>query len=125
MANIGKQVLVFFLLSILCVYISQYITHILSSLVKVDDMAKHAIHLVTGHMGDWGGNIKNLLGLIVLPLAAGILVAGGFWLVKHVSMPHTMMVIWVAWLVMVVTIYRPPQDIAAHATAVTHMVQKK
>ena len=125
MANIGKQVLIFFLLSILCVYISQYITHILASLVKVDDMAKHVIHLVTGHMGEWGGDIKNLLGLIVLPLAAGAIVAGGFWLVKHVSMPHTMMVVWVVWLVMVVTLYRPPQDIVTHATLVKHALQKK
>ncbi len=124
MANIGKQVLIFFLLSILCVYVSKYITHILANLVKVDDFAKGVINMVTGHMGEWGGDIKYLLGLIILPLTAGAIVAGTFWLVKHVSMPHTMIVVWVTWLIMLVTIYRPPQDVYNHSLPVKHTSQE-
>ena len=107
MASISKQVLIFFLLSIACVYLSQYITHALTQLLQVDNAFTAVVGRVTSHMGEWGKDIKQMFSLILLPLVAGAIVAGGFWLVKHVSMPHTMMVVWVTWLVMLVTLYRP------------------
>ena len=118
MANIGKQGLIFLLLSVVGVYCSGYVTHILGRLDQLDDLARSGIGMVTGHMGEWGSDINSLLGLIILPLLAGAVCAGVFWLVKHVSMPHTMMVVWVTWLIMLVTIYRPPTHTRSVSAAV-------
>ena len=61
-------------------------------------------NFITNHLGDWGVSLNKLISLVIIPIAFGALVAGGFWLVKHVSMPHAMMVVWVTWLVMMVAI---------------------
>jgi hypothetical protein len=107
MTNTAKQIFIFIMLSVLCVYFSIHLTHILSKLLQLDVSISNLIGKATSHLGDWGLELNRLLALILIPILAGGLVAGGFWLVKHVSMPHTMMVVWVTWLVMLVTIYRP------------------
>lgn len=107
MSNTMKQIIVFLFLSVVCVYASTQLTHVLSKLLQIDVSMSGLIGKVTSHLGDWGVMLNRILALILIPILAGCVVAGVFWFVKHVSMPHTMLVVWVTWLVMLVTIYRP------------------
>tara|TARA_B100000965_G_scaffold37936_1_gene27994 strand:- start:29 stop:355 length:327 start_codon:yes stop_codon:yes gene_type:complete len=107
MSNTAKQMIVFLFLSVICVYMSTQLSHIFSKLLQVDVALSGMIGKVTSHLGDWGVILNRVLALIVIPILAGGVVAAVFWFVKHVSMPHTMLVVWVTWLVMLVTIYHP------------------
>jgi hypothetical protein len=104
MSATGKQIIIFVLLSVLCVVLQQQIAHVVGLLLQMDVKVSSLFDFFTKHLGDWGTPLNKLLSLVIIPIAFGAVVAGGFWLVKHVSMPHTMIVVWVTWLVMLVTI---------------------
>src|SRR5437763_17015742 len=49
----------------------------------------------TGHIGNL---IRELLALLVIPLAIGLLPAVAYWLAKRSWFPYFMEVVWVVWL---------------------------
>ncbi len=103
MDNIAKQSIMMVVLSVAAMFMQHELAHLLSWLLHVHNVIASGL-TVFFSMGPVGKVIQGIIALVLVPALAGGLVAAGFWLVKHVSMPHAMGVIWVMWLVMLVTI---------------------
>lgn len=50
-----------------------------------------------------GQLIQDILALMIIPMLAGLVATFVFWLFKHVAMPHTILAVWVFWVILVVT----------------------
>jgi hypothetical protein len=53
--------------------------------------------------GATGRLIQNLISLLIIPAICGFIVGIVFWLIKREAMPHIMAVVWVLWLILLVT----------------------
>ncbi|MBV53885.1 MAG: hypothetical protein CL816_07525 [Coxiellaceae bacterium] len=98
-----KQGILILLLSIVAVFFQDQLAQIVRGLLALHDLiARDLMFFFSGR--PIGRVIQGIIALLAIPLVAGGLAALGFWLVKHVSMPHMMATIWVMWLVMLVIV---------------------
>ncbi len=98
-----KQGILILLLSVIAVFFQDQLAHIVRALLALHDLiAKDLTFFFSGR--PIGRIIQGIIALLAIPLVAGGASAAGFWLVKHVSMPHMMATIWVMWLVMLIIV---------------------
>ena len=103
MDNIFKQCILLVLLSIAAMFLRSQLAQLLHWFLYIHNMVANLMSgLFPGTM--IGRVIQSFVALVIVPVVCGAFVALIFWLVKHVSMPHTMAVIWTVWLIMLVTI---------------------
>jgi hypothetical protein len=98
-----KQCILILVLSIVATFFQDQLSHIVRSLLALHDLiARDLTFFFSGR--PIGRVIQGILALLLIPAAAGGVAALGFWLVKHVSMPHMMATIWIMWLIMLVIV---------------------
>jgi len=103
MDNIFKQCILLIILSIAAMFLQAQLAHVLHVFLYVHNWIANLMSgLFAG--STIGMIIQGIVALVLVPVACGAFVALIFWLVKHVSMPHTMAVIWTVRLTMSVTI---------------------
>ncbi len=110
-----KPLIALLVLTTAAVFFSQELVSLLNALIYLHTMITHALDIAFSK-GNIGVLIQSVVALLVIPLLAGLLVAGLHWLFKRNSPSHTMSIIWVVWLVMVVAVtLHPVLRVNAHA----------
>ncbi len=97
-----KQVILIILLSVFSLFFRVELGHVLDVIVLIHNKIYQLLHMIFSD-GPVGSIIQNLISLLMLPCIGGLLVGLTFWLVKRSAMPHIMAVVWVLWLVLLVT----------------------
>ena len=103
MDNVFKQTILLIILSIAAIFLQQQLSQVLHYILVAHNQVAHLLSYLFGS-GPTAMAIRGIIALIVVPVICGGFFALIIWLVKHISMPHTMGVIWTVWLVMLVTI---------------------
>jgi hypothetical protein len=103
MNSIPKQAILLIIFSIVAMFCQDQLAHVLRFLLHIhNEIESWTTVFFAG--SEIGKVIQGIIALVLFPLVIGGVVGLGFWLVKHVSMPHIMSVVWVTWLIMLVTI---------------------
>lgn len=97
-----KQSILIIVLSLIAIFFRVELSHALDLLVRAHNSVSHLLRLVFADDAI-GRTIQNLIALILIPTFCGLIVGLGFWLVKRGTMPHIMAVVWVLWLILLVT----------------------
>lgn len=97
-----KQVILIVLLSLVAIFFRSEISHLLNAVVYAHNAVAKLLHFIFSD-DTVGKLIQNVIALLFLPFVAGLIVALIFWLVKRATMPHIMAVVWVLWLVLLIT----------------------
>ncbi len=92
-----KHVVVIVSLSIVVILGMAYAQTGLEYVISAHDWLSNLLKDVfsTGHIGNL---IRELLALLVIPLAIGLLPVIAYWLAKRSWFPYFMEVVWVVWL---------------------------
>lgn len=113
-----KQCILILILTIVAVFIQEQLEQVIAVLLSLHNIiAKDLMFFFSGR--PLGRVIQGIIALLVIPFVAGGVAALGFWLVKHVSMPHMMATIWIVWLIVLITVLASglPAPIAAAVPA--------
>jgi len=51
-----------------------------------------------------GNFIKSFIAILVIPVSAGIILGGAYWVFKRRQMPYLMNIVWSIWIVLIVTL---------------------
>jgi xanthosine utilization system XapX-like protein len=97
-----KQVILIVVLSLIAIFFRVELSHLLNALVYVHNQVSHLLHMIFAE-GATGRVIQNLISLLIIPFVCGLIVGVVFWLVKREAMPHIMAVVWVLWLILLIT----------------------
>lgn len=97
-----KQGVLMVLLSLGAILFKSELAHILDGFVSIHNSVAQFLHVIFAD-DKVGQLIQDLISLLLIPSVLGLVVALGFWLIKRSLMPNIMMVIWVMWLVLSVT----------------------
>lgn len=98
-----KHLVLLIALSVLAILFKMHLVHVLNGLLYVHNYIAQSLNVVFSS-GSIGKVIQELISLLAIPIGAGLVAALVFWLMKRSVMPHTMAVIWIIWLVLLVTI---------------------
>lgn len=96
-----KHILLLVGCSIAAVFFKDQLVHVLHGLLAVHDRVANGLGVIFSE-DSVGRVLQSVLALILLPIALGVIVALGHWLLKQVHFPHTMTVIWVTWTILLV-----------------------
>ena len=97
-----KQFILIILFSFAAIIFRTQLHHALGNLVYMHNYIAQALHTVFSD-DDVGRLIQDIISLLLIPVAVGVIVAMMFLLFKREAVMHTMAVIWVVWLVLLVT----------------------
>lgn len=97
-----KQAILIILLTVAAVFFKAQLSHVLDALISLHNTIAASLTKIFASDDD-GLLVQNIIALLLIPLVLGGLVGLVFWFVKHEMMPHTMLVIWFVWLVLVTT----------------------
>ncbi len=97
-----KQLLYLIVLSIVVVFFKTQFHSVINFAVYLHE---HLISVLNKVFSDdkTGQLIQAMLALILIPCAVGLVVSGIYWAIKRSSMPRTMQIIWITWLVLLTT----------------------
>lgn len=98
-----KQFVLIILLSLAAIFFRTELSHILDRLIYIRNYIAQMLYLIFSN-STAGKLMQSMISLLTIPVLAGFIVAGIFWLIKRVAMPHIMVVIWVLWLILLTTI---------------------
>lgn len=97
-----KQSILILILTLVTIFFRAEISHVLNALVYVHNAIAGSLHFIFSD-DKVGRLIQNVISLLLLPFICGLIVALVFWLVKRVTMPHIMAVVWILWLILLIT----------------------
>lgn len=97
-----KQVILIVALSLIAIFFRIEISHMLNALVYVHNWFSHLLHMIFAE-GTIGRLLQNLISLLIIPFACGGILGVVFLLIKREAMPHITAVIWIIWLILLVT----------------------
>lgn len=98
-----KQLILLIIASVVAIMFQSQIVHGLNMLVMAHN--KEAASLAGIFSGDHTGRmIQGVIAVVLLPVAVGGVLSGGYWLVKKQMMPHTLTVVWVLWTILLTTL---------------------
>ena len=101
-SKIIKQAILLLILSVLAMFLQNQLAHVLVFMLHLHNIVAGFVGKLTSHFGSVGIIIQGIVSLVLIPVLFGLVVSGLFWLVKHMSMPYMMSVIWVVWMIMLV-----------------------
>lgn len=115
----AKQIILITLLSIATILFREQLVFILDGVVYAHNHIAKALHLVFAD-DEIGRLIQEMIALLIIPVICGVIIASIFWLIKRAKMPHIMPVIWVVWLVLLITMLGQ-KSIATTSVAHNHV----
>jgi len=99
-----KQAVLLLILSIIAMFMQDQLAHVLRFMLHLHNIVAGVVGKLTSHFGTVGVVIQSIVSLVLIPVVFGLIVSALFWLVKHMSMPNMMSVIWIVWMIMLVAI---------------------
>lgn len=97
-----KQIILIILLSVVAIFFHHQLSHVLNGLVYAHHYITKALQTIFSE-GHTARLIQEIISLLILPFLGGLIVAIIFWMSKRSAMPYAMAVIWILWLVLLVT----------------------
>ncbi len=102
----AKQLIMLVLLTTAAIFFNSELSLLLDALVYAYSAITQALKIAFSE-GDIGLFIQNALAILVIPILCGLIAAALFRLFKRQT-PHTMTIVWVVWLILMVTITLNP-----------------
>ena len=99
-----KQLILLVILSIACLFLQNQLAHVLRFMLHLHNLLADIIGRLTGRFGYVGVVVQGTFSLVLIPVLFGLIASGFYWLVKHVQLPNMMMIIWLIWTVLLITI---------------------
>lgn len=112
-----KQSILIIVLSLIAIFFRAELSHALNLLVQAHNGLSHLLRLIFAD-DPIGRTIQNVIALLLIPAICGLIVGVGFWLVKRTSMPHIMAVVWVLWMILLVTMLAQTGSAASGRTVI-------
>lgn len=97
-----KQIVLIILLTVVAILFKDQLSQVLDSIVYVHNYIANLLHIIFSD-DNVGLLIQDMIALLLIPIVCGLVVASVYWLIKRGKMPHTATVIWVVWLILLVT----------------------
>ena len=97
-----KQLLYLIVLSIVIVFFKTQFHHIINFAIYLHEHVTSVLAKVFSS-DTTGQLIQAMLALILIPCAVGLVASGIYWAFKRSSLPKTMEIIWVTWLILLTT----------------------
>lgn len=114
----AKQILLMLLLSLAAIMFRDKLVLGLDALVYAHNQIASVLHVIFAE--DQAGRlIQDMIALLSIPAAFGGLAAAAFWAAKREPLPHVMMVVWVVWLILLVSMALAPSSKAKVTRPVT------
>ncbi len=121
----AKQIILILLLSLAAIMFRDKLGYVLDGIVYAHNKIASALHVIFSD-DHTGRLIQDMIALLFIPALCGLVVSAGFWLVKRSQMPHVMVVVWVVWLILLVTMAvqrgrgSPPAQVVSVLVPVGH-----
>ena len=97
-----KHILWLLIGSVAAIFFKNQLGEVLQFLLLAHNKLATMLSYVFTHRSA-GQLVQDVLALMIIPILAGLIATFVFWLFKHVAMPHTILAVWVFWVVLVVT----------------------
>lgn len=97
-----KQTILIILLSACAIFFKTQLNHLLDSLIYVHNYIAISLHMIFSDDAV-GRLIQDMISLLLIPFVCGLVVAIVLWMFKRQAMPHTLSLVWVVWLILVIT----------------------
>ena len=98
-----KQLILIVCASIAAAFFKNELTHGLQILIMGHNEVARWMAMIFSN--DHAGRIiQGVVALIVIPVAVGVVLSFAYWIVKKSMLPHTLMVIWMVWTVLLTTL---------------------
>ena len=112
-----KQIILILGFSVVVILFKDQLSQALDGIVFAHNYIVQNLHVIFSD--DMVGSIiQDVIALLAIPLACGLIAALIFWAMKRAETPHFMPAIWIAWLVLIVTM-------VAQNGMVTHQMVNK
>ena len=98
----AKQILLIVLLTIAAILFKTQLDAVLNFTVSLHDHIIGSLSSIFSSDGV-GKMIQASLALLLIPAVLGLVVSTVYWLSKKSSLPYTMHIVWVSWLVLLTT----------------------
>ena len=98
-----KHALLLIVFSTLAIFFKEQLVHVMHGLLIVHNYIASMLARVFSN-DKAGAIIQGVLSLILIPVIAGVVVLSGFFMVKREAMPHTLITIWIMWVILLVTL---------------------
>lgn len=97
-----KQIVLIISLSACVIFFKTQLNHLLEVLIHIHNYIYLSLHMIFSD-GNVGRLIQDMISLLLIPFMGGLMVATVFWMFKREAMPHTLGLVWVVWLILVIT----------------------
>lgn len=97
-----KQIILIILLSAAAIFFKTQLSHMLDGLIYIHNFIAISLHMIFSDDAV-GRLIQDMISLLLIPFVGGVLVVAVFWMFKREAMPHTLSLVWIVWLILVIT----------------------
>lgn len=98
-----KHFLMMIAASIAAIFLKDQLVQVLGLLITAHNQI--AMQLTTIFAGDAAGQvIRGVIALITIPVALGSILVFGWWLARKTMMPYLFHIVWVVWIIVLVTL---------------------
>lgn len=97
-----KQIILIILLSAAAIFFKTQLSHMLDGLIYIHNFIAISLHMIFSDDAV-GRLIQDMISLLLIPFVGGVLMVAVFWMFKREAMPHTLALVWVVWLILVIT----------------------
>jgi len=97
-----KQIILIILLSGAAIFFKTQLSHMLDGLIYIHNFIAISLHMIFSDDAV-GRLIQDMISLLLIPFIGGLLMVVVFWMFKREAMPHTLSLVWIVWLILVIT----------------------
>ena len=108
-----KHILLLVGLSIAAIFFQDQLMHVLKFFMYVHNQIANGLGAIFS-MDAVGEVVQSVFALLLIPVVLGVLIAIAHFFIKQAHFPHTMMVIWVCWAVLLASVLTQTGHVTNH-----------
>ena len=96
-----KHLLLLISVSIIIIFTMSFLHPVLQGLLHLQQLVMHSLDQILAQ-GPIALMLKNLLGMLVIPVGITAIIGGIYWIFKRSMMPYLIHIMWTIWLILAV-----------------------
>ena len=111
-----KNVLLLIGLSVAAIFFQDQLMQLLQFLTHIHNVIARGLGVIFS-VDSVGEIVQSVLALLLIPVLLGIIISFAHFFVKQVHFPHTLLVIWISWAVLLASVLTQTGYVTNHPTA--------
>lgn len=111
-----KNVLLLIGLSVAAIFFQDQLMQLLQLLTHIHNVIARGLGVIFS-VDSVGEVVQSVLALLLIPVLLGIIISFAHFFVKQVHFPHTLLVIWISWAVLLASVLTQTGYVTNHPTA--------